>query len=290
MKTNKRYAVILTMAILAGLCSCKKIYRDNTEIIGDMTDFYFCSRECNFIWADNARSDKEVKFALNGITGSTEVDFSRYLLEFNTCNVCLDSINFIPNYKQNYLDGKIDCVEEPPFYVLSNLGKVEVVEGALCDEPNVNIERHLKRVLYDKKKRNSNRIATRLDFWDSDGKIPLDYRITPISGIDIKSTADLCGIKAGESINSLFSIFAYNYSPHYDFIITADEEVIVENIRDITIPEFLSYDPMAPAQMFLRFRDGISISSPVKASFTVTLTRRDGKVLTAATHDIILKP
>lgn len=152
----------------------------------------------------------DAPFHYEGHTDNSPIGFSSYLLEFNTCNVPFDSISFIPNYKEDYLAGSIDCVDNPPFYALSNVGEYKIVEESLCDKPNENIERHLNKTFRE----GSN---TRAWYNDEDFNFPLDYRITPVAGIDVTASADLCGVKAGRSINDLLLIFGYYASPDYDF-------------------------------------------------------------------------
>jgi hypothetical protein len=118
----------------------------------------------------------------------------------------------------------------------------------------------------------------------------IDYRTTPIKDLKITSSANIGNVKAGDILNDLLEV--YDYPPHHDFIITTNRDLIVgrHNIKQISIDQYLSYSPMAPAGMKLKFRDGVKIDEPVDVCFQIELTTDDGRVLKAESRHITLVP
>ena len=118
----------------------------------------------------------------------------------------------------------------------------------------------------------------------------IEYRTTPIKDLKITSSVNIGDIRAGESLNDLFLI--REYPPYQEFIITKNKDVIDahEKLYDISVSQYLSYHPMAPAALKLKFRDDVSIAEATKATFTIELTTDEGNVLKSETRAVNLLP
>ena len=262
--------------LLLALCttafiSCNK---DDEDIIYEKTDYVYIPRKCNFIWAHNAKLVTEqqgtsANTLVQPIDMGTNVAVKDYILGFSTCNKAWDYI--LPSmsdqtYAEQFRTGEIDSMLAPAYTML---------DFQMNDEHDKAIEQKLDDYFMP---------STRLNL------IFIEYRTTPIKNIKITSSVAVNGIAPGESLNSLFTIFGY--ANRHDFIITADKDLITDNNKLYNIPldQFVSYHPMAPTAMKMKFIDGVTIEKSEDATFHIEITTDDGKVLTTDTRSVHLEP
>ncbi|MBO4596382.1 MAG: hypothetical protein J5676_00690 [Bacteroidaceae bacterium] len=267
----------LLLLLFLSLVSCNEVYEDFHE----STSFVLHSRECKYMWAFNV--DKTVSKDFNYDAVSIErkyignkqsVSVQKYTLEFTTCNVDMDVVNYGDslNYKQTYESGDEEILFRHPVYDV-----LRFCANSMEDAPDKIIEAKLSDYLY---KRKVTRTVLR----------HVDYRTTPIKDIKITASADINDVKAGESLNKQFLVDGY--PSRHDFIITSNKDLITDpkKISDITIDQYLYYRPMAPAAMTFRFVDDFDIKAPVETTFTVEITTLDGHVLKSETPLVTLTP
>ena len=267
----------LLLLLFLSLVSCNEVYEDFHE----STSFVLHSRECKYMWAFNV--DKTVSKDFNYDAVSIErkyignkqsVSVQKYTLEFTTCNVDMDVVNYGDslNYKQTYESGDEEILFRYPVYDV-----LRFCANSMEDAPDKLIETKLSDYLY---KRKVTRTVLR----------HVDYRTTPIKDIKITASADINDVKAGESLNKQFLVDEY---PGYlNFIITSNKDLITDSkkILNITIDQYLNYRPMAPAAITFRFVDGFDVKAPVETTFTVEITTFDGHVLKSETPLVTLTP
>ena len=208
------------------------------------------------------------------LESKNKVSFDKYVLELSTCNVSWNYIlQSIEQEKTEYVEkvrtGVYDSLMTPAYRYMSfnNISPV--------DKSDREIERKISQYYG---------VDTR------SAMTKIDYRTTPIKDLKITSSVKIGNVKAGDSLNDLLEV--YGYSENHSFIITANKDLIVgrDNITQISIDQYLSYHPMAPAAMKLKFRDGVKIDEPVDACFQIELTTDDGRVLKAESRHITLVP
>ena len=234
------------------------------------TDLIFSAPNCTRGWAYCGKSAMvgdsegymyETKTTLN--TGDT-VSINKVLLGFVTNDAVLEDKGLVSSsWREMYEAGELDsCFVS---YVLRVHGP------SIRDEE---IEHNLEAYY----------LGTRTNI------ITIDYRTTPIKDMLIFSNVDICGRKAGESLNDLFIIMGYN-DAYYPYIITADKRLITNknDILDIPVEKYLSYHPMAPVRINMRISDIATIENETKARFFVTLTTDDDRVIRMQTHEVVLR-
>ena len=208
------------------------------------------------------------------IGSKQSVSVQNYALEFTTCNVDMNAVDYGDsfNYKQTYDSGDGEILFSHPVYEA-----LLYRSDALEDVPDKIIEAKLSDYLYNRK-------ITRMNSWH------VDYRTTPIKDIKITASADINDVKAGESLNKQFLVDGY--PDYHNFIITSNKDLITDSkkISNITIDQYLYYRPMAPAAMTFRFVDGFDVKAPVETTFTVEITTLDGHVLKSETPLVTLTP
>jgi len=275
-----RYFLALLLLILT---SCGK-----NEINEDFEDVMciFHPRKCDYLWAFNI-SKKDTTLYGYKYTESTyvsseqSVNINDYALEFTTCNVDMDAIEFNDgkSYKEVYESGYEEVLFKIPAYeALWNKG------NHLQDASDKIIESKLSAFLVNK---NTKANSTSYPYADL---CHIDYRTTPIKDIKIVASADINEIKAGESLNSLFVVDGY--PKNHRFIITSTKELITDNdkITNISIDKYLYYRPMAPAALTFKFRDDVDVKAPTKITFTIELATLDGKLIKSETPLVTLTP
>ena len=233
------------------------------------------------MWAINVRKTESEIFGSDAvfterkyIGNKQSVSVQKYTLEFTTCNVDMDVVNYGDslNYKQTYESGDEEILFRNPVYDV-----LRFCANSMEDAPDKIIEAKLSDYLYNRKT-----TRTVLEY--------VDYRTTPIKDIKITASADINDVKAGESLNKQFLVDGY---PRYhNFIITSNKDLITDSkkISNITIDQYLYYRPMAPADMIFRFVDGFDVKAPVETTFTVEITTLDGHVLKSETPLVTLTP
>ena len=271
--------ISLLLLLFLSFVSCK--IEEDDGLFPEEISFDFHSRECKYMWAFNV--DKTVSKDFNYDAVSIErkyignkqsVSVQKYTLEFTTCNVDMDVVNYGDslNYKQTYESGDEEILFRNPVYDV-----LRFCANSMEDAPDKIIEAKLSDYLYNRK-------TTRTYFKH------IDYRTTPIKDIKITASADINDVKAGESLNKQFLVD--EYPSFHNFIITSNKDLIADSkkISNITIDQYLYYRPMAPADMRFRFVDDFDIKAPVETAFTVEITTLDGHVLKSETPLVTLTP
>ena len=272
--------LLLFLLSLLSLFSCNKEEETN-DLRG--VGYVLHSRECKYVWAyneqkivKNIEGTNHQRIERRYVYNGESVQAQNYYLVFTTCNVDLDCCDMGDghNLKELYESGQEEVISwhfYMDLYRSSNSFEDEhdkVIETKLLD--------------YFNKK------ATRSALYAS--WVHIDYRTTPIKDLKITASQDISGIKAGESLNSLFLLDGYDDS--HDFIITADKNLITdaEKIKGIGIDQYLYYHPMAPAALYMKLRKNVKLSAPVETTFTLEITTGDGNVLKSVTPLIKLMP
>ncbi len=265
---------------LFSLFSCNKD-EETRDLEGSI--YVFHSRQCKYVWAYNEKkivknieghdmSYTERSFIKNG----ESVQVQNYSLAFTTCNVDLDSyvMDDGHNLKELYESGQEEVIS---WHFYTELSRSSMT---FEDEHDKVIETKLLEYFESK--------TTRSALY-SDLK-HIDYRITAIKNIKITASQDVCGIKTGESLNSLFVIDGY--ADYHNFIITANKNLItgIDKICGIGIDQYLYYRPMAPAALYMKLRDNVNVNAPVETTFTIEITTDDGNVIMSVTPLVTLMP
>ena len=269
--------ISLLLLLFLSFVSCK--IEEDDGLFPEEISFDFHSRECKYMWAFNVSKTEKPYYGIttieNEYIGSKQsVSVQNYTLEFTTCNVDMDVVNYGDslNYKQTYESGDEEILFRNPVYDV-----LRFCANSMEDAPDKIIEAKLSDYLYNRKT-----TRTVLEY--------VDYRTTPIKDIKITASADINDVKAGESLNKQFLVDGY---PRYhNFIITSNKDLITDSkkISNITIDQYLYYRPMAPAAMTFRFVDGFDVKAPVETTFTVEITTLDGHVLKSETPLVTLTP
>ena len=272
MKTKKIFLLLLCFSLFY---SCNK--KEENPIFRQATYYNFIPRQCKYIWAHNVRLN-QITFDDGSFFNDYEymskedsVSFTNYVLEFSTSSttwedyLCYLDVEY-PDYAKNYRSEKVDTLAIPLY--------TKMYSDYAVESPDMGIENQLSQLF--------NQTRAHL-VW-------VDYRITPIKDIKITSSMNIGGVKAGESLNDLLVV--WDYPVYHWFIITANKQLIgrFDDIMNISIGQYLSYHPMAPAALKLKFRDGVSIAEATKATFTIELTTDEGKVLRSETRAVNLLP
>ena len=115
------------------------------------------------------------------------------------------------------------------------------------------------------------------------------YRTEEMTGLTITADKELFGRPAGSILNDYFELFSTigSYKVPIQFFFTADKELITKSVEKMSIEEFLTYRPMAPAIMYLKFNE-TPPEVPIDVRLTVTMTVRGKEPLTKTTGIITL--
>lgn len=266
----------LLLIIITG---CTKNEFDNSG----NASYLYCARECKYGWAFHVQ---ETMINVGGISGisydflldSSSVKASEYVLSFSTCNVNLDEIAILlgSDYKDKVLSGKADLLNYSPYQVLA------YKNNPMTSMPDPIIENRLKTYFEKATTRSGGGFYTNL--------VMVDYRLTPIKDMKITSTVEIGGITPGESLNELFYI--KDYTRYNDFIITSTKNLITDDrkIRNISIAQYLSYEPMAPVMLMLQMKKDVTVSEEVVAKFNIELVTADDVTIKMETAAIRLIP
>ena len=266
-----RYAVAPLFLIF--ICACEpKVTFDYTE----RTHYIPIGRKCKYAWAFNAYNEKLVDRWGDNYTlmqpykKDTAIRVNDYILGFSTCNVDIKDLKGISYLKSLERLGDELLMHEPPFYFLS------YEKDNMADPPDPVIEARLKQQLENPR----TRVAHGMPAADL---VKVDYRLTWLKDIKITCSERIAGRAPSQSLSDLFVVDSY-HQDHY-FIVTSNKNVITDHqkIAGISLSQYLSYKPMAPAEIFLRFKEGVNVSAPVTAQFTVELiTGEDKSIKTTA--------
>ncbi len=269
MKT--KCACLMLLAALA-ICACNP--KDKYDFTEDVV-YRLIARKCNYAWAFNGYIKKTSYQGFNyteihSINKDTTLKTSDYMLGFTTCNVDIKDIKKHPysaDYQEEYKKyGESMFVNYPPFRALSRMS------DNMADEKDPVIEARLKQQLKSAHTRAFYGMPTTY-------LIVVDYRLTWLKDIKITCSTEIAGRASGQSLTDLFVV--ENYYQDHTFIITSNKNVITDRkkIKEISLPQYLSYRPMAPAEIFLKFKEGVNVSAPVTAQFTIELTTDEDKLI-----------
>lgn len=279
MQTRYIYFILISVII----CGCNPHEKD--EFI-EGTSYILTARKCNYAWAFNVYAEENIgprgyhytqRYPLRK---DTVLKASNYVLGFSTCNVGTQELKQKEHFKE-YAEclerGEVDMMTTPPFWILS-------WDDKMTDDSDPFIETRLKQQLERPKTRtvNSDLPTTVL--------IRVDYRLTWLKDIKITCSAEIAGRAAGQSLTDLFVV--QGYYEHHDFIVTSNKNVITDmaKIEGISLLQYISYKPMAPAEIFLRFKEGVNVSAPVTAQFTVELVTGEDKSIKTTAAAVKLVP
>ncbi len=276
---NIRFALLISLIIT--ILGCKKEERDFRE----SNFFVYYSRQCNYAWAFNARGEtitigNQSANKYTSLKENSSVKISEYILGFTTCNISLSDISqsLSPDYMNNYLSEEIDPITYSPYMVLARSSR------PMTDQADPIIENRLRTYLENYNTQNMSRadFAVNIDY--------IDYRITPLKYIKITCSTEIAGIKPGNPLNDLFLVKGYPIN-HY-FIITSNKNIITDpsKISNISINQYLSYTPMAPAELRLQMKKNVSIAKPIIAQFTIELQTEDRTTIKTETKPIQFIP
>ena len=277
-----RYVIFTLFALCLLACTPK----DEKEVIGGHTHYLLIARECNYVWAFNAYIKQIpyqgfVQTKISSLKKDTTLKASDFILGFTTCNVDIKDIRKNPDwesYQETYKKyGESLLVDFPPFNALSTM------PDNMADEEDPVIESRLKQQLERRGTRAIHDMPTT-------NLVHVDYRLTWLKDIKITSSAEIAGRAPGQSLSDLFVI--ERYFRNHSFIVTSNKNVITDykKIVGISLSQYLSYKPMAPAEIYLRFKDNVSVPAPVTAQFTIELITGEDKFIKATAADVKLVP
>ena len=287
MKINSALSLFFLFSLLI-FTSCDENEKE-IEIVREIggIGYIYHARQCKYAWALNVGLTPvpyydTLGYEENFLPKGESVNIDKYELYFTTLNVSLDSIkesdlyddqriSDYNDYNRRLKSGASDSIVCPPFIAIAYL------KNNYEETHDVVIEEKLKEYF-------SNISKTRMYF------VPLDYRTTPIKNLNITASQDINGIKAGKSLNNLFVVSGYE--GHHYFIITANKDLITDadKIKGISIDQYLYYHPMAPASLYMKFRDNVNVSAPVETIFNIEITTDEGNVIKCETPLVTLMP
>lgn len=264
---------LMTVAILG----CKK----EPIVPQETIRFFLFSRQSQFMWADNIRGEilkaNDVSAVYKSpLKANSTVKQAEFILGVSTCNVGINEIT-IPNYQQAFLSESFNPLSNSPYMALSKSS------SPMADTADPAIENKIKQFLTTK--------YTGSEVIPSSVKAVLehiDYRTTPLKNIKITCSKELFGITAGETLNDYFVV--QGYPEYHDFIISSNKQLVSGKTTDISLSQYLSYQPMAPAGMYMQFKKGVSIPANLTVEFTVKLELESDKTISATTKPITLTP
>lgn len=270
-------------AIILGaiMSSCYKEENDMSENIF----FHYLARKVQFVWADNIRGEKisvenKSGVVMSPLAHNSAVKLSEYILGFSTCNVGINDIQSqCPGYEQMFLSDNYDPQYISPYMVLS------LSSNAMADAADPVIENKIKQFHAAKYSIGSTKRASALSRAICEA---IDYRITALKNIKVSCSKEIFGVKAGESLNDFFVI--EGYPPFLDFIISSNKNLISGKTKDISLAQYLSYRPMAPAAMYMKLKKGVAIPANLTVEFTVELELENDAVISATTKTVTLIP
>lgn len=271
MQTRYIYFILISVII----CGCNPHEKD--EFI-EGTSYILTARKCNYAWAFNAYAEEHIgprgyhytqRYPLRK---DTVLKASNYVLGFSTCNVGTQELKQKERFKE-YAErlerGEVDMMTIPPFGILP-------WDDKMTDDSDPFIETRLKQQLERPKTRTV--------------LIRVDYRLTWLKDIKITCSAEIAGRAAGQSLTDLFVV--EDYFRNHAFIVTSNKNVITDykKIVGISLSQYLSYKPMAPAEIYLRFKDNVSVPAPVTAQFTIELVTGEDKSIKTTAAAVKLAP
>lgn len=281
-------STIILLALTAGLVSCNGSEKPDHRLT-DKVRYSFIARSAKYMWANNVlvewQTDENgyARPKCRDVEPSEELTLSQYLLFVSTCNVSAESIgesadHFFPYYS--------------PLHRI--LGEMDAEEGDRLIKNQ--LEKH-----YNDDHAPGPRALSGGDIVSALPPIQMEYRTTPIRRLSVSFSADLGGIKAGNPLDRYLSVdfthllFAFPGNSGFDiaaytFIVAADEKVYWPEQQSMTLEEYMSYSPMAPTELFLKFGDDLHLTEPATGFFTLTMETDRGDILTAITRTLTLRP
>ncbi len=245
---------LFTIILLLSLFSCKKENNSNGNYFID-----FRPRECDFVFVVPGE-----KFHHTSPEGINYVDYQSYpttgyddvlnlFLALHTHNLNVDSIIYseggtIPYFNLHINDG--------------------------ISSPLPDLESQIE-INYRKKSASSSDLKSALDYT---AMIPMEYRIDGVKNFNISAQDKLFDQEPGTSLNDYFKIIRYDP----DFIASSDTHNLLYGFSDKDKPEnideWLNLSPLAPALMYVAFRE-VPADLPESIRFVVEMETDKGKVL-----------
>lgn len=246
------------------LSSCFKTEYDDREEAA----YFFTPRGCKYVFVNHFVEEPDKHFPKyiiqTPVESGVKVNLAKYVLNINTSNI--EKEEFLKSdYSKKFKGEELNL----PFYTYLFQYKK--------DKSDPIIEENLKK-FYESRTKSS--VLTRAY------EVDVNYRLTPIKRLIIKCNHEINGIKPGESVNELFKIESYALS----CIITHYKKIIAKDISDISIDKYLSYSPMAPVELRLRFNDNVKISKPMNVSFEVIIETFKGDIIETISQPVDLVP
>jgi len=241
--------------LLLSLFSCKKENNGNDNYFLD-----FRPRECEFLFVVSGE-----KFHLTSPEGIKYVDYQAYprdgyddalnlFLAIHTHNLNVDSII-------NAEGGKL------PYF---NPGIHEGITNPIPD-----LETQIELNYRKKSASSSGDLKSALDYT---AMIEMEYRIDGVRNFKISALDKLFDQEPGTSLNEYFKIIRYDP----DFIASSDTHNLLYGFSDKDKPEdideWLNLSPLAPALMYVAFRE-VPDDLPESIRFVVEMETDKGKVL-----------
>jgi hypothetical protein len=117
--------------------------------------------------------------------------------------------------------------------------------------------------------------------------VRVEYRKGEVKSLKIASTATIFDIEAGKSLNNKIEIFG---TPVYhSFLFTHDKQLIGSVERGWSIDKYLSYRPIASADIYFRFTS-TPPEAPLETRFIVEMEMEGGTILRDTTDVVNLLP
>jgi hypothetical protein len=145
-----------------------------------------------------------------------------------------------------------------------------------------NMERQIDRYL---KQRNSNTSSSSTE--PMLNVVDIDYRQEEVKSLKIASTSTIFDIEAGKSLNNKIEIF--DTPVYHSFLFTHDKQLIGSVERGWSIDKYLSYRPIASADIYFRFTS-TPPEAPLETRFIVEMEMEGGTILRDTTDVVNLLP
>ena len=227
---------------------------------------------------DNAKSEvvkvKNISgYVRNPLKEGAIVKISQYMLALNTCNI--DVPDFPAEYQEYFNSERYNPLNFCPF-----MGLAITHRNYKNDERDRAIESKIQQHLI---RNNPNTLFAEPQAIQA----YVDYRTEPITGLEITCSEPIFGIEVGKSLNDYFEIVGY--PEYHNFIVTVNKQLVTAKTQDISISQYLSYNPLAPSGIYFQIKKG-SIDGRITAKFTINLEINGTKKISATTNLITLEP
>jgi hypothetical protein len=249
---------ILLFVLLAGLLACE-YPNDSTE--GSFLVFF--PRKCSFVCVTPGQA---LNTLYEGITYTDYKDLDKnYIVENHNLFISIQTSNQDIRKGRNYIR---------VYYFTGNLDDI--------DDPIPSLEQQIERDYNLKARQDRSSFPSPLSSNDADVMIRMEYRLTGAQSLKISAIgASLFGKAEGESLSDFFDIIKYDPQ----IIASSQTHNLLMGFTTPTnelprsIDEWLSLQPLAQTNMYLRPNASLGVALPVDVQLAVEMETEEGLVL-----------